>query len=322
MSKCRIGIAIGLPQEIAIAVDGIRQSIASPQISIIEPHITILAPQNIRSGGLSARLYELRFACESFTPFEVSIGASGTFDDNQEVLFFGVQKSASLTELESLVRGAISDRVPLREFIPHVTLFEGKNEPLISAAVEVLKGFSASFLVSEIAIFVQDVKGAWQRYALVPFASKRIRVSGGISVAYLRAGRPGSWMVHVLGESCLRFRYSMYGGSDLSSGYDLTSSEAMLGYDSQANIVSASVVLLSGSDALLDYVWVAPSERGYGHASAMLDEMIYYLRQRKMRKLTLVGNKNANNPTFGRIVSIFESRGSKLIGSSLVLELL
>ncbi len=73
MARSRFGIAIVLPSPICHEVDGIRRAIGSPQLSRIEPHVTIFPPFNLADDEIAPLLYQLRLLASRLEAFEVEL---------------------------------------------------------------------------------------------------------------------------------------------------------------------------------------------------------------------------------------------------------
>ncbi len=322
LASVRMGIALRLPTMLADLIDGVRTAIGSPQIEQIEPHITLVPPLNVSIGDFEDFVYRFRLLCSGVEPFDVSLGSVSTFEQNNNVLFLEVRKSNNLLHLEKLLRGALDPRLPVRDYVPHVTIYDGAPDSLIEPAIELLQGIEAEFSVNEATLMLQDSKGVWQRYLAASFSSKRPRYAGGLQVTFFLAGAAGSWLAAALSEHDLELRYSAYGNSNIALGIDATNSEVTLGYHG-AKLVCAGVVLISDAVAWLDYIWVEPSVREFGHSSILLDEIIYRLKIRGIRTLRLITRNQVQiGEGFERVLRMFDARGGLPIENELILKIL
>ena len=320
MARRRFGIVLSPPPELSVAIDGVRRAIGSPQLDKIEPHITISPPQNVSEIEFWDIVMRLRYACAEVSPFDVTIGGASTFDNNRNVLYFSVDQTASISSLETLARSIVSDRPRLREFVPHVTLYEGISTDMVDYALEVLDCFNGQFVAWEVSILLQDTKGYWTRYLTTPFEDKRSTYRGGSKIDYVAAGIAGPWLQDSINEISIEHRYSLRPSSSAILGLDLNLTRTYLGI-ADGSYMSACVVFVVGPQAWLDYLWVRSSERNYGKASAILDEVIYRLRTSGIRTLKLRVLDEVRNPHEMRISNWFEVRGASLQGDDLALNI-
>lgn len=310
MARSRFGIAILFPDEIAREIDGIRLAVGSPQLTRIEPHLTLSPPFNLSDADIGGLILRLRVLGSKSSAFEFELNGCGTFDRNPGVLFLAVSPSNSLEELEEGVRSATGAPERRRDFVPHVTLYDNAPQDLVESGVNLLGKYRRVAEARGFWILRQDPKGTWQRYAEVLFEDSRRRSGGGSPVTFYRSGSIGSWLQGV-GESPASL-WSPYPRSDLESGISPTDTLSVSGYRQDGALCALGILGLSGARAWLEWMWVASSERGLGLGETLLDELIHYCNQKGIRELC-ISRRATGDGGYAKVARLLASLGAEVL---------
>ena len=307
MAKGRYGIVIGLPPELSAQVDGLRRAIGSPQLTRIEPHVTLYPPTSLPDGEFRSRLMALRRLGSETEPFGLRVAGCGAFKHDAGVLYLRVEPSEELLALEEGVRAAMDAPARKREFVAHLTLFDNAPMEVVEAGLQLFAHFGAEVEVEGFKILRQDTRTAWQRFTEVRFEPARSRDLAGLPATFWRTGAAGEWL-------------SLYGADGPSSGFSYPSASVDYGVTREGavsvagfrgeELACAAIASVAGASAYLEWAWVAESERGGGLATILTEELVYAAAGEGMRAL-VAARGSAEGWAWKRISAVLEARGAR-----------
>ena len=261
MPRRRLGAALLFVEPIRSELIGLRRAIGCPSIDRMDPHVTVLAPVNVREDDLVIALAVMRRAATSIAPFEVELIGAATFAPRSPVLFLGVE-GPDRDRIDSL-RGAIA-RPPLlrstdHEFFPHVTLHEDADDDVIAAGLVAFAHYRRAVTLGRVALLQQRHEGkSWYPIGEWELGQGGVRGRGGFEVTLHWATVPGPDAVARLDEV----------GADRSGRPTVDGSELRV-VEAMCDGVLAGVVEVATADEQwsLGRMWVRVDQRGAGIGS-------------------------------------------------------
>ncbi len=147
MPRRRLGVVLLVPPPTADRVDGLRLAFGDPALDRVAPHITLVAPVNVREDDLPAALACLRAAAGQARPLDLTLGPVAVFPGDEHVAYLEVRGSdpaeAALADLQRRVSRRPLDRPPDHDFVPHVTLTQGIDPARLASVVAASGGWQA-----------------------------------------------------------------------------------------------------------------------------------------------------------------------------------
>lgn len=145
MGDHRLLVAILLGGEVAAEIDGLRRALGSAELGRIPPHITLVAPVNVRADEVDEVGAAVAELAASIRPVAVTLGPPATFAPGRGVLFLRVEDG---DEVLRNLHGAASvgplawpRSRPTRPFVPHVTLRSRMAPEQLEVATRLLAGY-------------------------------------------------------------------------------------------------------------------------------------------------------------------------------------
>src|SRR5215207_6530500 len=86
----RIGVVLLVPQPLATELDGLRRALGAAERERIAPHLTLVAPTNLRDRELLVALDAVRKAAGSASPLHLEIGPLTSFAPVTPTVHLGV----------------------------------------------------------------------------------------------------------------------------------------------------------------------------------------------------------------------------------------
>lgn len=148
MAKCRLGVALLLPVDLAAEVDGLRRGLGDGALGRIPPHITLVPPVNVREDRLDEAFAVLRRAAATTPCLPVTLGPPATFLPDNPVVY--LQVGGELAPLRTLRDAVFVEPLarPLTwDWVPHVTIADDAAPERIAATLVALQDYvvEASF---------------------------------------------------------------------------------------------------------------------------------------------------------------------------------
>ena len=307
MASLRLGVVLAFDGEVRSEIDGLRRAISSPQLSIVEPHITLSSPTNIDSTRLVPLLLSLFGKVNNLSPIEVEIGPAGSFRVDKFVSLLRVETGFDLQSLSERIRGEFGLGLPPYPFVPHVTLYDGATEEIVEGAEQLLRSYRRRYWFDSIVVLRMNKKGAYARFAEPLFTTEFRSSNGGFVTRYFLLRGVGDLLSQI-------FEDDFYGnhvggfGAHIAIETAVEESFTILGFDDQ-EIPSAFVTLRqTGAVVVVERIFVAEAKRGQGVSRGALKAVAFYMVKRGVRYLEAPIVECDE-----RLVSVLTSLGAKIV---------
>lgn len=176
MDQKRYFIGLSLPPELTAKISEVQETLYNPQIMLqpLIPHITLLHPNVLMTLSPLYFLPKVREATSSLLPINVKLTGIGSFGNR--VLHVKVESEGLAvihTKLVSLLPEKIRAQYYVgRDFVPHVTVAQGKMRHTIDADTKARFGIAlkkllpCTFTSSYITYFSQDARRSYRAQKL------------------------------------------------------------------------------------------------------------------------------------------------------------
>jgi 2'-5' RNA ligase len=165
-----IGIALEIPEPWSGYLRQCRHSFGDPMAQAIPPHITLLPPTALARFRLAEIEEHLQAVAATLRPFELHLAGTDTFRPVSPVVFVNVAAGAAECDtLQSRIRTGPLDRDLNFPYHPHVTVGHHLSHEALDTAEEVLRDFSAAFVLDGFDLYELCDDGIWRslhRYVL------------------------------------------------------------------------------------------------------------------------------------------------------------
>lgn len=189
----RLLVALAVTGAAATEIDGLRRAVASSSLGRIEPHVTLVAPINVREDAVldAFALVRRQAAVE---PIAAVLGPARTFAPRNPVVYLEV--SGEVAALDRLRRQVSSP--PLappqgrgeRAFVPHVTIASGMDQAAINSAIDAFADYRIDVTLSVLCVYEQDAfvrRHPWRRVADVMLGSRATVGRGGRELTFVES---------------------------------------------------------------------------------------------------------------------------------------
>ena len=307
MASFRLGVVLGFDSEVRLEIDGLRRALDSPQMSIVEPHITLSSPTNVDGNLLVSRLLALFRMATLMDSFEAEIGPSGSFRADKFVALLKVQSDFDLAKLSHAVRKVMGLGDPQYPFVPHVTLYDGATEKLVDAVELLFSGYRRRSWFDSLVIFRMNKKGAYAKFA-EPILTGEFRSStGGRLTRYYLLRGVGDVLSFLFDDDFYSCHVGEY-GSHLALETSVVDSYSIVGFDEEENPVSFVTVRQCGAIVSLERIFVVEQLRGTGLSRGVLGALAFFVVPRGGRYLEVPAILCEQ-----RLVSVLDSLGASLL---------
>lgn len=158
--KSTIGVAIAIPRPFADELEGWRERFGDPAAHLIQAHVTLLPPTQVKDVGAVAD--HLQAVAARHAAFPVLLQGTGTFRPLSPVVYVRVAGGAdNIVTLESDVRSGPLARNLRFEFHPHVTVAHDLPEATLVVAQRTLADYEAAFTADAITLYEMGSDGVW-----------------------------------------------------------------------------------------------------------------------------------------------------------------
>ncbi len=284
MASLRLGVVLGFDGDLRSEIDGLRRAIDSPQLSIVEPHITLSSPTNVESRELIFRLVSLfRFASRQ-SSFDARIGPSSSFRVDKFVSLLSVTSDCDLEKLSLSVRDLMGLGDPQYPFVPHVTLFDGASQQIVDSTDFLFSGYKRRASFDSLIIFRMNKKGAYAKFAEPIFTSEFRSSAGGRVVKYFLLRGVGDLLSYLFEDEFYSSHVGEY-GSHLAIDTPISQSFSVVGFDDEDRPISFATLRQLGAVVTLERVFLSSDLRGLGMSRGVLSAVAYFLVARGARFL-------------------------------------
>jgi 2'-5' RNA ligase len=148
VARHRLGVVLLVPEPWATEIDGLRRALGDGALDLVPPHLTLVAPVNVRDGDVPVALDLVHAAAGQCPPLDLHLGPTATFAPVSPVAYLAVSgeptaASALVGLREALQQGPLERPSDLR-FVPHVTVAIELPEERLAAAVTALADYGAA----------------------------------------------------------------------------------------------------------------------------------------------------------------------------------
>jgi len=189
--KRRLLVALPVAGRAGAEIDGLRRAVGSSSLGRIEPHVTLVAPINVREDALSDALALVRQQT-SVEPITVVLGPARTFAPRNPVVYLEVGGDVAVIDRlhRSLSSPPFAPPPARRErpFVAHVTIASGMEKEAIPAAVRAFGRFQLETSLSHLAVYEQqanDPRHSWRRLADAELGSAVTTGRGGRELTFV-----------------------------------------------------------------------------------------------------------------------------------------
>lgn len=169
-TRRNIGVAIGLPEPVAVELQGWREKLGDPTAARIVPHITLLPPTAVWTDDLDEVEEHLRAIASDGYPFDVRLRGTATFRPVTPVVFVPLVEGIAECELlAQRVRSGPLDRALSYPYHPHVTIAQDVSDEALDRGYEELADYDARFRVWGLQMFERDRVDVWRPQRDFPF---------------------------------------------------------------------------------------------------------------------------------------------------------
>jgi len=189
----RIGVVLLVPQPLATELDGLRRALGAAERERVAPHLTLVAPTNLRDKELVGALDTVRRAAAGASPLRLDLGPATSFEPVTPTVHLGVggEDLDALLRLQMAVTMPPLDRPEVHPYVPHVTLAqELVPQARRSAALDALAGWCEEVTFDRIHVLRQTPDQRWLPIADAGLGAPAVVGRGGIEISLAVTARP------------------------------------------------------------------------------------------------------------------------------------
>ncbi|MGJ9411421.1 2'-5' RNA ligase family protein [Aeromicrobium sp. CF4.19] len=167
----RYGVAIAIPEPHGSSLRARRASFGDPLAVEVPTHVTIVPPTDVAPDGLALVTERVAEVASGMDPFTMTLLGTGTFRPVSPVVFVAVSRGIAESEiLADRVRTALDAQPTQFPYHPHVTVAQHLDDEALDRAHGELAGFTCTFEVAEVALYLHDATTGWAPHVALPFA--------------------------------------------------------------------------------------------------------------------------------------------------------
>ena len=166
--RVHAGVVIRLPEPTGREVQDWRASFGDVQAGSAPAHITLMI--TAVAGNWERLVAHVRRVAARWEPFHVQIRGTGTFRPVTPVVYLRVERGAEqCTTLHRELHAEHIESASPFDFHPHVTLAHGTTDETLDRAQQMLRTYTAGFLVDRVHLYEGDEQGVWHERESIPF---------------------------------------------------------------------------------------------------------------------------------------------------------
>jgi 2'-5' RNA ligase len=124
----KYGIAIFPSKKLQDMTNALRKRY-DPHYALIPPHVTLKGPFQLDSENeVSQAVKDIHHVAKNVKPFSLNVYKVGSFHPVNNVIYLGVKKTDSLTELHDRLNEGKLKRDEPYSFVPHITIAQGLSD--------------------------------------------------------------------------------------------------------------------------------------------------------------------------------------------------
>jgi 2'-5' RNA ligase/GNAT superfamily N-acetyltransferase len=153
-SRRRLGVALLIDPPHSGEIDGLRRALGDRARLRIPPHVTLVAPVNVKEASLPAALTLVRAAAAACgQALQLTLGPPSTWLPDNPVLYLPVGGDRpELARLRDAVFVPPFERTLTWPWVPHVTIADDAEPARIGAAVDALGGYQVVVTIDRIVL--------------------------------------------------------------------------------------------------------------------------------------------------------------------------
>lgn len=188
MPRARFGVVLFVPPPLDAEIDALRRACGDRSLGRVGPHLTLVAPVNVREPDVGRVGEILRAAAAGSAPVAAQLGPPATFAPVTPVLHLpvvGPEAVAALDRLQAALRVGPLGRPAQHPFVPHVTLSVGMAEDRLAAALLALGDYTAEATFARVTLLQEEAgpEGRrWRPAGDAPLAPAHVVGRGGLPV--------------------------------------------------------------------------------------------------------------------------------------------
>jgi 2'-5' RNA ligase len=186
-------VVLLVPAPVAAEVQGLRRALGDPALERIPPHLTLLAPVNVRDVDVDAAVAVVTAAAAAAEPLRVDLGPVVSFAPVTHTVHLAVggPDLDALGVLRAGVHQAPLARPDVHPWTPHVTLAAEAEPGRVTAALGALDRYRAEVVLDRVHVLVQDPDRVWNPLADAALGPLAPSGRGGFEVAVAVSDGPG-----------------------------------------------------------------------------------------------------------------------------------
>ena len=300
MGDRRLLVAILLDGEVAAEIDGLRRALGGAELGRIPPHVTLVAPVNVRAGEVDEVATAVAGLAARSRPFSVTLGPPATFAPDRGVLLLrvggGDEELGALHGAASVGPLAWPPTRPTRPFVPHVTLASRMPPEQLTAGERLLAGYVRPATLTAVHLLEQvaDAPGRpWRTRLSALLGGRSVVGRGGIeldvTVSDALATDETAWAATTW-DDVARAAYGPSWRRD--APFAVVARERGGDRSRSGPVVGVATGEIRGATCFLERLVVDPSRRGEGIGSHLLRHVEKLAAERgsaAVRLLTLDG---------------------------------
>ncbi len=182
-----------VPAPVAAELQGLRRALGDPALDRIPPHLTLLAPVNVRVTDVDDAVAVMAGAAAGAGPLRLTLGPVTSFAPVTHTVHLAVggPDLAGLDALRVAVHQAPLARPDLHRWTPHVTLAAEAEPGRVTAALAALDAYEADVVVDRVHVLIQGPGRVWEPLADAALGLLAPSGRGGFEVAVVVSEGPG-----------------------------------------------------------------------------------------------------------------------------------
>jgi 2'-5' RNA ligase/ribosomal protein S18 acetylase RimI-like enzyme len=282
----RLGVVLIVPPPVDREVDALRRACGDGSVERVPPHLTLVAPVNVRADRLDDALAVIRRAAATSRPLTLTLGPAASFLPANPVLYLAVGGDEGAVEaLRSQVLVDPLAREAAWPFVPHVTLVDEGRPERVAAAVGVLADARFEVTFARVHLLHETIdagrRRVWRPLADAALAAPAVVGRGGLELELAVSERlpldVAGWAERTW-EGHGREQY----GDDWRADEPLAVTARRDGA-----VVGVAEGRLRGGEGYLARLVTAPEARGQGVGSHLLAAFEAECRRRGGEEVTL-----------------------------------
>ncbi len=166
-----LGVVVAVPEPWVSQITEARLALGDSAATNVPAHVTIMPPLAVAQKDRESVFEHLRKVAKRHRPFKITVRGSGSFLPVSPVVFLNVAGGArDCEDLADDIRSGPLEYNLRFPYHAHITLAQGVSERRLDAALELGKGFEASWVVPGFRLDKLEADGSYTSVALFDFS--------------------------------------------------------------------------------------------------------------------------------------------------------